>query len=210
MTKKQHSMMTDTKIGGTLDIGAGDQPYADATVATDISLPAKPKIKPKRPIRVISSSTAEEPYSFPLKLPKSSKLRLYWAGDAKDLPDEWNGKFATVKSRNALLALERSHFREPYAVLKTGGKIYVLANAGAAEIPANIKTPKQLNEYMRSPAYEAAERAVEKQHIKSVSRQMRQAGFRDIHVSQGKEITFRASKPRIISGRSRVFPLSRG
>ena len=95
------------KISGTLDIGAGDQPITSATVAADINVPTKPKKKPVRPIKVIIDKTAQGALGLPLKLTKSHRIRLYWAGDATDLPDEWEGKFSKVYSNSAVGAYDR-------------------------------------------------------------------------------------------------------
>ena len=167
-----------------LDIGAGDQPYADADVAVDINAPPMKK-RPPRSIWVILDKTAEPALDIPLKLPKTSQLKLYWVGDAKDLPDHWDGKFDVVKSRNALEALDRSNFQEPYAVLKRGGSIYIVANP---------------------PAGDDQER-VNREHAEEIVGKLEKAGFVKVGVTLfgSDEMSFSATKP-LTPRRRRVKP----
>jgi hypothetical protein len=206
------------RVGGTLDIGAGDLPYADASVAVDDVIPARPRNKPKRPITVVVSNPgAQQMRGLPLKLSPSSKLRLYWVGDAKNLPDDWNGKFSNVKSRNAQGALESSRFREPYAVLKKGGQIYVLANTGAPGIPDNVDSIEEIRRYQQSPAYKNKQEHISRDHITRIVSQLKAAGFEQIIVKEFRpgEMSFRARKMHDngntgrISKSSGVFPLSK-
>lgn len=184
------------EIGGTLDIGAGDRPIPQATVAADINVPTKPKKKPfKRPIKVIVDKTAQGALGLPLKLTKSHKLRVYWAGDATDMPEEWNRRFSRVFSDSAVGAYGRGQGdygtdmssvkmgREIASVLKPGGKVKIVANAAAGA------TQKQQN---RNNA----------RQIKLVKRMLKAGGLKNIKVegdfSRG-DLTFMAEKPRLLN-----------
>ena len=180
----------EPKIRGTLEIGAGTDPYADTTVAVDEFEPMKPKRIPKGvgPIRMLVTESAIDRSSrgmhgervdkyYRLNLEDDSRLRLYWVGNAADLPDEWNGKFSEVKSRNALGALEQSKFKEPYAVLKRGGKIYFLANGPGGMLGEGTQ----------------------QDHINHVVSMLKKAGFVDVEVHEFDnkygDTSFEARKP---------------
>lgn len=184
MPTKQKTV-EEPKVSGTLDIGAGDRPIPQATVAADINIPTKPKRKPfKRKIKVIVDKTAEGALGLPLKLQKSSRLRIYWAGDAKDLPDEWEGQFSTVYSNSAVGVFgelsTKPMGKELASMLKASGKVKIIANADAA------RTQK------------GQDRNNERQ-IKRVRQMLKAGGFKNIEVkgdySRG-EFVFTAEKPK--------------
>ena len=116
-----------------------------------------------------------------LSLPESSQLRLYYVGRADELPDTWDGMFGEVKSRNAAFADPNASnpkvAREMFAVLKKGGRVYILANSG--DDPG---TPG------------------EKRHIDRVKGLLTKAGFKDVELTRSgekdnPELGFHGTKP---------------
>ncbi len=166
-----------SKAGGVLDIGAGDNPHPAATVATDDTL-YYPKASPPQPITVVIDKTArsiDAEDSLPLKLTRDTKLRLYWVGAARDLPDSWDNKFRAVISRNALgTVIGPAGFREAYSVLQKNGKLYILTGL------------------------------IELSEISKVKNWIRQAGFTDVssqYVPETDGIAFKAIKTRVGRGK---------
>jgi len=135
---KKKIVLEKGDIGGTLDIGAGENPIPQARVATDLYTPTRPKKIPfNRKIKVIVDKTAGPAIGSPLRLTKSHKLRVFWAGNAKDLPDQWEGKFDKVYSQSSVgiyRALSTPRMgKELASMLKQGGKVEIVANSGYAK-----------------------------------------------------------------------------
>ncbi len=164
----------------TLEIGAGGKPYADTDVAVDITIPTfKPKDLAKVDV-LLTPEAIDIGEDEVVQLPKGSQLKVYWVGDFRDMPKDWNGRFDQVKARNSLGAIWTNAFKQPYAVLKKGGKIYFLANAG---FPEDRQTQK----------------VVDKEHVRNTLKALRAAGFVQVKAHQFKnqhgEFIFEGKKP---------------
>lgn len=195
-------MVKGRKLGKEiLDIGAGDRPYSDATVAVDIMRPQLTSAQ-KKQLSVAVSGTALD-IKQPTKARIPNRLREYWVGDASRMPREWSGRFDTVKSRYAQMAY--NDLKEIYRVLQPGGQLQLLAPASTATPPTveNLGyeelqqiTPQEINKLWRSPEARLAQKAENKKHSNWMVKRLKQAGFINVCVtSSGSNMTFYAAKP---------------